>query len=302
MKRTERTSPSDGIELDDEHRPLTCPNCGTERHGEYCHGCGQRFLKDRLTVWELWWLFAERFLDWEEGVWRTFLKMAKSPGVVIRDFLGGKRKTYLNPFSYLLFCVGLYGLGQFVMRRIAGLKGVPSVADLQEMGVALNNTEDQFTLIAYTTVLVVAVLAITMRIMFDGRLLNAMEAIVTSIYTSGNVIALALGVSIVEFIFTGDPLTIEGLIPTFILLFPVCMFHTGYGLFESWGMAGYSGIVPVIAGFIGIVTSFLGMGVVIFAADSISSDGGMVVSMFGGLTILCGPALILVLYLLDITG
>lgn len=302
MKRTERTSPSDGIELDEEHRPLTCPNCDTERRGEYCHGCGQRFLKDRLTAWELWWLFAERFLDWEEGVWHTFLKMAKSPGVVIRDFLGGKRKTYLNPFSYLLFCVGLYGLGQFVMRRIAGLKGVPSVAELQEMGVALNNTEDQFTLIAYTTVLVVAVLAITMRIMFDGRLLNVMEAIVTAIYTSGNVIVLALFVSVIEFIFTGDPLTVEGLIPTFILLFPLCMAHTGYGLFESWGMAGYSGVAPVVAGFMGGLIYFLGMGVVMLAADSMASEGAMIVGIFGGFTILGGPILILAFYLLDLVG
>ena len=302
MKRTERTSPSDGIELDDEHRPLTCPNCGTERHGEYCHGCGQRFLKDRLTAWELWWLFAERFLDWEEGVWLTFLKMAKSPGVVIRNFLGGKRKTYLNPFSYLLFCVGLYGLGQFAMRRVAGLKGVPSIAELQEMGVALNNTEDQFTLIAYTTVLVVALMAITMRIMFDGQLLNVMEAIVTAIYTSGNVIVVDLFVSIIEFIFTGDPLTIEGLITTFIMLFPLCMAYTGYGLFESWGMAGYSGVAPVVAAFMGVFIYFLGMGIVMLAADSMSSGGAMVVGLFGGFTILGGPILILALYLLDLIG
>jgi hypothetical protein len=194
MKRTRRTSPSDDIALDDDFRPTTCPNCGAEREGEYCHGCGQRFLKDRLTAWELWWLFAERFLDWEEGVWRTFLQMAKSPGVVIRDFLGGKRKTYLNPFSYLLFCAGLYALGQFLMRRIAGLSAVPGVQELQKMGFALI-TQDQFTLIAYSTVFVVAVLAVTMRVMFDGRLLNVMEAIVTAIYTSGNVIMLALGVS-----------------------------------------------------------------------------------------------------------
>lgn len=288
--------------MDENSRPRICPNCGTEREGDYCYGCGQRFLKDRLTARELWWLFAERFLDWEEGVWQTFLKMAQSPGVVIRDFLGGKRKTYLNPFSYLLFCAGLYALGQFAMQRIAGLQAMPSIQKLQEMGVALNNTEDQFTLIAYSTVLVVAVLAVTMRIMFDGRLLNVMEAIVTAIYTSGNVIMLALGVSIIEFAWTGDPLTVEGLIPTFGLLFPLCMAHTGYGLFGSIGMAGYSGVAPVIAGFLGVLVYFLGIGVVVLLADSGSSVGAMTVSVFGVLMILVGPVLVLSLYLLDLIG
>jgi hypothetical protein len=188
------------------------------------------------------------------------------------------------------------------MRRIAGLKGVPSVAELQEMGVALNNKEDQFTLIAYTTVLVVAVLAITMRIMFDGRLLNVMEAIVTAIYTSGNVIVVALFVSIIEFIFTGDPLTIEGLIPTFIILFPLCMAHTGYGLFGSWGMAEYSGVAPVVAGFMAVFFSFLGMGFVSLAAGSFASEGAIVVSIFGGFAILGGAILVLIFYLLDFVG
>lgn len=300
MQRTKRTSPSDGINLDDEYRPLTCPNCGTEREGEYCHGCGQRFLKDRLSATELWWIFADRFLDWEEGVWRTFLQMAKSPGVVIRNFLGGKRKTYLNPFSYLLFCVALYGLAQFLMRRISGISTLPDVQDMQQWGMALNNVEDQFTLISYGTVLVVALLAVTMRFMFDGNLLNTMEAVVTALYASGNVFLLAIAVSACEMLLTGDPLPARGLIGVFGVLFPFSMAHSGYGLFEGWGMAVYSGLAPVIASFIAVFFLFPASTMIL----SVYKEVGFlsVPGVAGIFAVLGGPVVVLALYLLDLLG
>lgn len=239
-------------------------------------------MKARLTAWELWWIFAERFLDWEEGVWRTFLKMATSPGVVIRHYLGGKRKTYLNPFSYLLFCAALYTLGQLIMREGLGLSGLPGVEEMQELGVALNNTEDQFTLIAYGAVFAVAVLALAIRVMFDGQLLSTMEAVVTSIYTSGNVFVLSLAMSLFWFIITGKPLPIPGLIAVFLILFPVCLAHVGYGLFESWGMTFYAAMAPIVALLLGSTTWLLGMGgIAFFAVADIGQSlwGGVVVAL-----------------------
>lgn len=228
MKRTKRSTLYDDNDLDDENRSTVCVNCGAERQGPYCHECGQRYLQARLSAAELWWIFADRFLDWEEGVWRTFLKMAVSPGVVIRHYLDGRRRTYLNPFSYLLFCVALYAIAQFMLARV-----MSGIGSMEAWGGALNNAEDEFTLIAYGTVAGVTLLAVAMRVMFEGRLLNAMEAVVAALYASGNVFLLAILVSLGEFLLTGDPLPPSGLIATGIGLFPLCMFHAGYGLFES---------------------------------------------------------------------
>jgi hypothetical protein len=80
------------------------------------------------------------------------------------------------------------------------------------------------------------------------------------------------------------------------------MAHTGYGLFESWGMAGYSGVAPLIGGFFGMCVYFLGLGVVVLLADSASSVGAMTVSIFGVLMILLGPVLVFSLYLFDLIG
>ncbi|HMB90182.1 MAG TPA: hypothetical protein VKP65_05000 [Rhodothermales bacterium] len=48
--------------------PETCPNCGAERVGEYCQGCGQHYLRRRLTLRILWREFAERFFKLEQRV------------------------------------------------------------------------------------------------------------------------------------------------------------------------------------------------------------------------------------------
>jgi hypothetical protein len=289
MEPTKRSTLYDTDDLDDDARPVTCPNCGTERQGPYCHDCGQRYLQARLSAAELGWIFADRFLDWEEGVWRTFLQMAVSPGVVIRHYLDGRRRTYLNPFSYLLFCVGLYAVARFVLIRIAGAASVPGIGSWAEWGGALNNAEDEFTLIAYGTVGAVTLLAVAMRVMFDGRLLNAMEAVVAALYASGNVFLLSILVSLGEFLLTGDPLSIPGLIGAGVVLFPLCMFHAGYGLFESWGWAGYTGLAPVLAGLIGGLLVMV-LGVAIMPAFG---TGGVVATLGILAFFFIGPLLVL---------
>lgn len=252
MQRTKRRSPSDQITLDDEFRPIVCPNCGTDRRGPYCHQCGQRFLKDRLTAKELWVIFANRFLDWEEGAWRTFVKMVTAPGLVVRHYLGGKRKTYLNPFSYLLFCVALYMLGQFLMRQSSTETGFRVLQGVQEWGMVLNNTEDQFTLITYGTILAVVLLAVAIRLVFDGRFLNSVEAVVTTIYTSGNTFLLALIISAINCAFAGGQLSLSGLAGTFALLFPINLAYVGHGLFERLSMALYLAVAPMLAVIFGL--------------------------------------------------
>lgn len=293
---SKRRSPSDGIPLDERGRPKSCPNCGADRQGNYCHECGQRYLKVRLNAPELWWIFAEHFLDWEEGVWRTFLKMATSPGKVIRHYLGGKRRTYLNPFSYLVVCVLIYSGGQFVLRRLAGISELPGLNQVRKWSsAAFFNVDDESRIIVYGTVLAVAFLALSMRMIFDGRLLNATEAVVTALYASGNVFILTLGVSVVDFAVTGHPLSFFELSVGFFSLFPVCMGHAGYGLFGGWTMVGYTAVAPVVASL--MCGMFVGPFVGIFSSFF---QKGIVVPVVGSVIMLSGPVFLLGLYLFDV--
>ena len=125
--------------------------------------------------------------------------------------------------------------------------------------------------------------------MFDGRLLNAMEAVVAALYASGNVFLVSIFVSLAEFLVTGDPLAFSGLIVSGVVLFPLCMLHAGYGLFESWGWAGYTGLTPVVAGLLGGL-----LAMVLWATLMPALGGGMEVteSIFILAFFLIGPLFI----------
>lgn len=90
--------PTDASALAEE----TCPNCGAQRLGDYCQDCGQHYLRRRLTMKLLWREFTERFLKLERGLLRTVREMTFDPAGLISRYVGGQRRSYLNPFSYLV--------------------------------------------------------------------------------------------------------------------------------------------------------------------------------------------------------
>lgn len=98
-----RVAPN-GVPADAPLAPLpeTCPNCDAERVGEYCQGCGQHYLRRRLTLRILWREFTERFFKLERGLLRTIREMTTDPGGMITRYVQGQRRSYLNPFSYVV--------------------------------------------------------------------------------------------------------------------------------------------------------------------------------------------------------
>lgn len=160
-----------------------------------------------------------------------------------------------------------------------------------------------FTLIVYAIIAVVALMAVAMRLMFDGRLLNAMEAVVTSLYASGNVFLLSLLLSVIEMGATADPLSVNGLITAFIVLFPFCVRHAGRGLFDDWGMACYTAMTPILAVVLGFGVFVIGTGL---SALFVQMVGGRLpvilpLSLEGGVLLLVlGPAV--APFLVDMSG
>ena len=79
-----------------------CLDCGAPRLGEFCHRCGQHHLNDRLTLRVIWRGFAERFLKLERGLLATARLAFLNPGRLAREYVGGRRRRYMNPVSFLL--------------------------------------------------------------------------------------------------------------------------------------------------------------------------------------------------------
>ena len=92
-------TPLDAVASQERDR---CLNCGAGRVGAYCHGCGQHYLDDQLTIRTVWREFAERFLKLERGLPKTVGLALVAPGQLARRYVEGERRKFVNPVSFLL--------------------------------------------------------------------------------------------------------------------------------------------------------------------------------------------------------
>lgn len=95
-----------------------CPNCGVQRAGKYCIECGQRHLDGRLKFAELIKELFSRVTDLERGLLHTFVDMMVHPGVVVRDYVMGKQKPYVNPLTYFFIGTALTMISLFLCQSI----------------------------------------------------------------------------------------------------------------------------------------------------------------------------------------
>ncbi len=93
---------------------LTCLNCGTRLHGQYCGNCGQRARSRLISLWQL---LKEAFgdlLELDSRLWRTLIPLLARPGKLTREYLEGRRVYYMPPFRmYLVLSVIFFVIAFF---------------------------------------------------------------------------------------------------------------------------------------------------------------------------------------------
>ncbi|MEP2936133.1 MAG: DUF3667 domain-containing protein [Gilvibacter sp.] len=85
-----------------------CNNCQTAVAGNFCHHCGQRSHIDRVTFKETFGDLADGLFSLQAPIWKTVKHLIIKPGVLLREFLSGKRKHYYKPVSFFIVVSALY--------------------------------------------------------------------------------------------------------------------------------------------------------------------------------------------------
>jgi hypothetical protein len=83
-----------------------CLNCGSPLTGPYCHACGQRAHVHR-TLSAFFHDLLHGVLHFEGKTWRTLPLLAWKPGKLTREYIDGKRASYVSPIALFLFVVFL---------------------------------------------------------------------------------------------------------------------------------------------------------------------------------------------------
>lgn len=113
-----------------------CTNCGAIAPGVYCARCGQRVEAPVHTVWGFIREATESLTHADSRLWRTVLTLLAKPGRLTREFLDGRRASYLPPFRLYLVLSLLF----FVLASLLG------EGDLVELGERTKGTEQRTAL------------------------------------------------------------------------------------------------------------------------------------------------------------
>ena len=98
---------------------MNCKNCTTELslNSEFCNQCGGKVIRNRLTFRNLFEHITETFFNYDNKLLRTFIDLFKKPEAVIRGYIEGIRRRYVNPISYLALAITIGGIYFIVLNK-----------------------------------------------------------------------------------------------------------------------------------------------------------------------------------------
>lgn len=81
----------------------TCLNCRYVVENRFCPNCGQENIDTRKTFYHLFIHFFEDLTHYENAFWKTIKNLLLKPSTLTKEYLSGKRLSYLAPVRLYIF-------------------------------------------------------------------------------------------------------------------------------------------------------------------------------------------------------
>ena len=99
-----------------------CLNCGTETPGRYCPACGQQNIEPKQTVWHLITHFFSDITHFDGKFFVTVKDLFAKPGFLSRQYMLGRRVSYLDPIRMYIFTSAIFFLIFFSMINVKNIR------------------------------------------------------------------------------------------------------------------------------------------------------------------------------------
>ncbi|MEP6701159.1 MAG: DUF3667 domain-containing protein [Bacteroidota bacterium] len=93
-----------------ERKEKDCLNCGTIVQGHYCHKCGQENVVPKETFWHMFSHFFYDLTHFDSSFFHTIHHLIIRPGFLSREYLLGRRASYLHPVRMYVFTSAVFFL------------------------------------------------------------------------------------------------------------------------------------------------------------------------------------------------
>jgi len=93
-----------------ERQQKNCLNCNTDVQGRYCHVCGQENIEPKESVWELISHFFRDITHFDGKFFSTVKWLLVRPGFLSKEYMQGRRASYVNPVRMYIFTSAFFFL------------------------------------------------------------------------------------------------------------------------------------------------------------------------------------------------
>lgn len=87
-----------------------CLNCGTIVEGKYCQNCGQENVVPKETFWHMFTHFFYDITHFDGSFFHTIHHLILKPGFLSKEYMGGRRVSYLHPIRMYVFTSAIFFL------------------------------------------------------------------------------------------------------------------------------------------------------------------------------------------------
>ncbi|MBC7874116.1 MAG: DUF3667 domain-containing protein [Ferruginibacter sp.] len=93
-----------------ERKEKDCLNCGTIVQGHYCQNCGQENVVPKETFWHMVTHFFYDITHFDSNFFHTIHRLILKPGFLSREYMAGRRASYLHPVKMYVFTSAIFFL------------------------------------------------------------------------------------------------------------------------------------------------------------------------------------------------
>lgn len=185
---------------------MDCKNCKNSvlDSDGFCSNCGARKVDNRLTFKYFFREFSEKVLSVDNKLLKTIIHLFVKPHVVIKSYIDGVRKRYIDPFGFLLISITLSSISIYLMREsaIQSLENLNNTAGMQNTEGAKQMMNMIYDYSAIVTGVSIPVYAFMSWIVFyNKKMYNYVEHIIIYLYTNAQFAIVNLIFVLVLYIF-----------------------------------------------------------------------------------------------------
>ena len=93
-----------------ERKEKDCLNCGAIVQGHYCHQCGQENVIPKETFWHMVTHFFYDITHFDSNFFHTIRHLIVKPGFLSKEYMMGRRVSYLHPIRMYMFTSAIFFL------------------------------------------------------------------------------------------------------------------------------------------------------------------------------------------------